>query len=96
MYMSMFYLSLCCSCIYSHPATLPPTTCTVPQLLCLPLIRSHSPLTTVSLHYTTTTCLWLPPLTLDPIASNLYPLAPIASRSQYSHPSITTIQNLTI
>ncbi|KAG0142160.1 hypothetical protein CROQUDRAFT_97879 [Cronartium quercuum f. sp. fusiforme G11] len=31
-----------------------------------------------------------------PIASDLYPLAPIASRSQYSHPSVTTVHNLTI
>ncbi|KAG0150518.1 hypothetical protein CROQUDRAFT_175263 [Cronartium quercuum f. sp. fusiforme G11] len=34
--------------------------------------------------------------TSDPIASDLYPLAPIASRSQYSHPSVTTVHNLTI
>ncbi|KAG0140710.1 hypothetical protein CROQUDRAFT_664835, partial [Cronartium quercuum f. sp. fusiforme G11] len=55
---SMFFLSLCCSCIYFHPATLPPpATCTVPHYPASSTlqIRSHPPLTTASR---------LPPLTL--------------------------------
>ncbi|KAG0141344.1 hypothetical protein CROQUDRAFT_663971 [Cronartium quercuum f. sp. fusiforme G11] len=35
-------------------------------------------------------------LFLYPVAFDLYPLAPIASRSEYSHPSVTTVHNLTI
>ncbi|KAG0139177.1 hypothetical protein CROQUDRAFT_666830, partial [Cronartium quercuum f. sp. fusiforme G11] len=63
------------------------------------LLYTSDPITFSHYHcfttlYTTTTC--LPSSTLDLIAFNLYPLAPIASQSQYSHPSITTIHNLMI
>ncbi|KAG0141605.1 hypothetical protein CROQUDRAFT_663619, partial [Cronartium quercuum f. sp. fusiforme G11] len=58
MYVSMFSLSLCYSCIYSHSATLPPpTTCTIPHYPSSSTLQiwSHPPITTA---------LRLPPFTL--------------------------------
>ncbi|KAG0140329.1 hypothetical protein CROQUDRAFT_100270 [Cronartium quercuum f. sp. fusiforme G11] len=58
----------------------PPTTCTVPHYPASSTlqIQSHPPITTASLH-STPPPLAYPLLTLDPITSDLYPLALIAS-----------------